>query len=204
MLLKPYILDEPKDDLFRYCKREHFKEFFSKGKIRLSSADFYRKNHDPFNPGFSDPDELTETAFIGNLKVSASINKFLLCLSKKYQFADHKKWFERQDCRYDYCLRIHAPTLFKILYDHLNAITLENLEFCRGSVRYGKLPQSDVQKLSGNLALMSFRKPSSYSWENEYRVAVQIPSSLMGRDHFELVIPNFSDCILDGIPLISE
>jgi hypothetical protein len=98
---------------------------------------------------------------------------WIMSASTSYSQEDHRKWFDRETCKYDVCIELDKQLFAQSAYEAFGDADLPS-KVTWGPVEYAKSPKDLVgdDELYCNLNLENvacFMKPPSFAWEKEYR-----------------------------------
>lgn len=176
--------------VYKYCTQEVYEKHILHGEFKLGSLAEYRRAYELDGAGFGDPREGNHTLFIkgparlpnlnasvnnqGGIVIDRFDNAFIFSVSSEYSEEAHLKWFKRQGCGYDVCVKYRAEELFFEIANRLRFRIPWQREYFIGEPIYN----------NGNLNLRTdsyhschkyFFKSNVLAWEKEYRLVCSTP-----------------------------
>ena len=187
--------DKPPEFVYKYCRRNIYNEFLSRGKFRLGTINEYRKSYEYKASGLLDPHDgiITQFPIGAGYKVQAIPNGHIFCVSKSYSEDVHLAWWRREDCRYNLCIKLHSETFFKSLIAEVTKVQKDGFKQL-GSCVYGEHFYSN--KIAIDIMRTSFYKLSKYQHEDEYRFVSHINDIRNDKPLF-VELGNIDECIVD-------
>ncbi|EKF9738647.1 hypothetical protein ACOCGI_003642 [Vibrio cholerae] len=176
--------------VYKYCKHEDYEKYILHGGFKLGSLAYYRRAYELDGAGFGDPREGNHALFAkgpavlpnlntsvneqGGVVIDSFDNAFILSFSSEYSEEAHIKWFQRQGCGYDVCIKYRADELFLEIADKLRFRIPWQREFFIGEPIYNN-GNVDLRRDSYHPCQKYFFKSRDLAWEKEYRLVCSTP-----------------------------
>ena len=176
--------------VYKYCKQEDYEKYILQGGFKLGSLAYYRRAYELDAAGFGDPREGNHSLFakgpiqLPNLNTSVNDqggvvidrfdNAFILSVSSEYSEEAHLKWFQRQGCGYDVCIKYRAEELFLEIADRLRFRIPWQREYFIGKPIYNN-GNVDLKRDSYHPCHKYFFKSKELAWEKEFRLVCSTP-----------------------------
>lgn len=174
--------------VYKYCSQDVFESYIKQGSFRLGSLADYRNAYESKGAEYGDSVEGNPSQLLrglgsfdgrpinpeGGIVIDYITNAHVFSTSFSYSADDHEKWYKREGCGYDICLKIKAKQFFQCLalatYDN----GYKNAKFFVAKPIYNNGTATLLEK--GPFLVDNFLvKDRSLCWEKEYRFICAIP-----------------------------
>jgi hypothetical protein len=176
------------DYVYKYCARDVYENHIMHGSFRLGTLAEYRTVFESKGAEYGDSCEGNEILLIkGPVEIAGQevgeegvviadqhVNAYVFSTALTYSKVAHQKWYERNGCGYDLCLKLRAEDFFIELAHKIRFRVHGDRSFMLAKPIYGnnfvELGKDSVQK--GDKYLYKTKK---LEWEDEYRLVCSSP-----------------------------
>ncbi|WP_444956934.1 hypothetical protein [Microbulbifer sp. ZKSA002] len=203
--------DECPEYVYKYCTTTTYREHIKNGSFRLGTLAEYKQAYEEKGAEYGDYNEGNCTTIIGGrdidsqlisnkgaLIVDRTVNAYVFSTALNYSIKDHEKWYHRNGCNYDLCLKIRAKDFFIELADAARLKIPDKQEYLLAKPFYNNgFSHSEIRSTDPYL-----QKSKHLEWEGEYRLVLATTGLRVdSKDHIILKSKNALNFIEDEIEI---